>query len=98
MRKFFELDDKEKSRADDLNKRFIFINACDSTFIPDFNEKYFPKLLASKFGGITGPFAGQFTVTGFIGLVCRFDCFLVGRAFIAHGLISSGELASSLRT
>jgi membrane dipeptidase len=53
MKKFFELEEKEKSRADELNKKHIFINACDSTFVPDFTEKYFPKLIESKLTAIS---------------------------------------------
>lgn len=53
MKKFFELTEKEKTRADDLNKKNIFINACDSTFVPDFTEKYFPKLIDSKLTAIS---------------------------------------------
>jgi microsomal dipeptidase-like Zn-dependent dipeptidase len=48
MKKFVELTEEEKSRADKLNKRTVFINACDSTFVPDFREEYFPKLIESK--------------------------------------------------
>ena len=52
MKKFFELTDEEKARADGLNDKYIFINACDSTFVPDFNEDYFPKLMKSKLTAI----------------------------------------------
>ena len=52
MKKFNELTGQEKSRADGINKRVIFINACDSIFVPDFKENYFPKLLESKLTAI----------------------------------------------
>ncbi|MFX0200653.1 MAG: dipeptidase [Candidatus Hodarchaeota archaeon] len=48
MKKFNELTEEEKSRADDINRKAIFINALDSTFVPDFHEDYFRKLLQSK--------------------------------------------------
>ena len=47
MKKFFELSEEEKSRANEINKRTVFINACDSTFVPGFREEYFPKLINS---------------------------------------------------
>ncbi len=53
MKKFFELSEAEKARAESLTKKHIFINACDSTFVPDFNEKYFPKLLDSGLTAIS---------------------------------------------
>lgn len=53
MKKFSGLNEKEKSRANEINKKTIFINACDSTFVPDFTEKYFPKLLESKLTAIS---------------------------------------------
>jgi microsomal dipeptidase-like Zn-dependent dipeptidase len=53
MKKFSELTEKEKSRANEINKKVIFVNACDSTFVPDFTEKYFPKLLESKLTAIS---------------------------------------------
>jgi len=52
MKKFHEATEQEKARADGLNDKFIFINACDSTFVPDFNEEYFPKLMKSKLTAI----------------------------------------------
>ncbi len=53
MKRFSELTEKEKSRANEINKKVIFVNACDSTFVPDFTEKYFPKLLESKLTAIS---------------------------------------------
>jgi len=53
MKKFFELSEEEKSRANEINKRTVFINACDSTFVPGFREEYFPKLIESKLTAIS---------------------------------------------
>jgi microsomal dipeptidase-like Zn-dependent dipeptidase len=53
MKKLFELTDEEKSRANEINNKKIFINACDSTFVPNFDENYFPKLMESKLTAIS---------------------------------------------
>jgi len=53
MKKTFELTEDEKSRANEINNKQIFINACDSTFVPDFDESYFPKLIESKLTAIS---------------------------------------------
>lgn len=52
-RSFDQVTDKDAARAREINARSIFINACDSTFVPDFQEPYFPKLLKSMFTAVS---------------------------------------------
>ncbi|MBI4588201.1 MAG: membrane dipeptidase [Candidatus Rokubacteria bacterium] len=53
MKRMAELTDNERARANEINKKAVFINACDSTFVPDFNERYFPKLLDSALTAVS---------------------------------------------
>jgi membrane dipeptidase len=53
MKTIAELTKEERAKADEINRRAVFINACDSTFVPDFDEKYFPKLLSSSLTAVS---------------------------------------------